>query len=106
MSKTSFAMFLAGATVGAAATWLCLKRYYEQIAQEEIDSVKAAFAERKPVNTNIAKSESRSVLGRNPGQYFCSDFPAGFLSVRYRCRRSSRYVCGGEESFLVFFFQC
>ena len=57
MSKTSFAMFLAGATVGAAATWLCLKRYYEQIAQEEIDSVKAAFAERKPVNTNITKSE-------------------------------------------------
>ena len=57
MSKTSFAMFLAGATVGAAATWLCIKRYYEQIAQEEIDSVKAAFAERKPVNTNIAKSE-------------------------------------------------
>ena len=39
MSKTGFAMFLAGATVGAAATWLCLRRYYEQIAQEEIDSV-------------------------------------------------------------------
>lgn len=57
MSKTGFAMFLAGATVGAAAAWLCLKRYYEQIAQEEIDSVKAAFAERKPINTNIAKSE-------------------------------------------------
>ena len=55
MSKTGFAMFLAGATVGAAATWLCLRRYYEQITQEEIDSVKAAFAERKPVNTNIAK---------------------------------------------------
>ncbi len=54
MSKTGFAMFLAGATVGSAATWLCLRRYYEQIAQEEIDSVKAAFAERKPVNTNIA----------------------------------------------------
>lgn len=57
MSKTGFAMFLAGATVGAAATWLCLRQYYEQIAQEEIDSVKAAFAERKPVNTNIAKNE-------------------------------------------------
>ena len=57
MSKTGFAMFLAGATVGAAATWLCLRRYYEQITQEEIDSVKAAFAERKPVNTNIAKNE-------------------------------------------------
>ena len=57
MSKTGFAMFMAGATVGAAAAWLCLKRYYEQIAQEEIDSVKAAFAERKPVNTNVAKNE-------------------------------------------------
>ena len=55
MSKTGFAMFLAGATVGAAATWLCLRRYYEQITQEEIDSVKAAFAERKPVIANIAK---------------------------------------------------
>lgn len=57
MSKTGFAMFLAGATVGAAATWLCLRRYYEQITQEEIDSVKAAFAERKPVIANIAKDE-------------------------------------------------
>ena len=57
MSKTGFAMFLAGATVGAAATWLCLRRYYEQITQEEIDSVKAAFAKRKPVIANIAKNE-------------------------------------------------
>lgn len=53
MSKLNFAMFMAGATVGAAATWLYLKKYYEQIAQEEIDSVKAVFAERKPdFNTN------------------------------------------------------
>lgn len=48
MSKLNFAMFMAGFTVGSAATWLYLKRYYEQIAQEEIDSVKAVFAERKP----------------------------------------------------------
>lgn len=47
MSKTNFAMFLAGATVGAAAAWFYLKKHYEQIAQEEIDSVKAAFAEQK-----------------------------------------------------------
>lgn len=40
------------------------------------------------------------------GNIFAPTSPAGFLSVRYRCRRSSRYVCGGEESFLVFFFQC
>ncbi len=48
MSKINFAMFLAGATVGAAGAWFYCKRYYEQIAQDEIDSVKAAFAERKP----------------------------------------------------------
>lgn len=54
MSKINFAMFLAGATVGAAGAWFCCKRYYEQIAQEEIDSVKAAFAERKP---NILKNK-------------------------------------------------
>lgn len=48
MSKLNFAMFMAGATVGSVATWLYLKKHYEQIAQEEIDSVKAVFAERKP----------------------------------------------------------
>ena len=48
MSKLNFAMFFSGVTVGAVGAWLYCKRYYEQIAQEEIDSVKAAFAERKP----------------------------------------------------------
>lgn len=48
MGKIHFAMFMAGATVGAVGAWFYCKRYYEQIAQEEIDSVKAAFAERKP----------------------------------------------------------
>lgn len=48
MSKINFAMFMAGMTVGAAGAWFYCKRYYEQIAQEEIDSVKAAFIERKP----------------------------------------------------------
>lgn len=43
MSKINFAMFLAGVTVGAAGAWFYCKRYYEQI-----DSVKAAFAEQKP----------------------------------------------------------
>lgn len=52
MNKTNFAMFLAGATVGAATAWVCLRKRYEQIAQEEIDSVKAAFAEKKPVFSN------------------------------------------------------
>lgn len=57
MSKTHFAMFLAGATVGAVAAWLYVKKHYEQIAQEEIDSVKAAFAERKDFTINKQPEE-------------------------------------------------
>lgn len=47
MSKLNFAMFMAGLTVGSVAAWFCLKKHYEQIAQEEIDSVKKVFAERR-----------------------------------------------------------
>ena len=36
--------FIAGAGIGSVCTWQLLKRKYEQIAQEEIDSVKAAYA--------------------------------------------------------------
>ncbi len=61
MSKLNFAMFMAGATVGAAGAWFYCKRYYENIAQEEIDSVKAAFAERKPdVLKNIKSDETNT----------------------------------------------
>ena len=35
--------FIAGAAVGAVASWYFTKNKYEQIAQEEIDSVKEAF---------------------------------------------------------------
>ncbi len=58
MSKTNFAMFLAGATVGSATTWLLLKKRYERIAQEEIDSVKAVFARRDAVNNNDTPTET------------------------------------------------
>lgn len=33
--------FIAGAGIGSVCTWQLLKRKYEQIAQEEIDSVKS-----------------------------------------------------------------
>lgn len=38
-------MFAAGAAIGSAVTWKVLKTKYEKIAQEEIDSVKEAFAD-------------------------------------------------------------
>lgn len=44
MRKVAFVAFAFGAVVGAAASWLYAKKKYELIAQEEIDSVKEAFA--------------------------------------------------------------
>lgn len=49
MSKvTNFVMFAMGAAVGSVITWHCVKKKYEQIAQEEIDSVKAVFMKKDP----------------------------------------------------------
>lgn len=63
MSKTCFVMFVVGAAAGSAATWLYAKKYYERIAQEEIDSVKAVFSERKPdtvvKNNNVQEENQR-----------------------------------------------
>lgn len=49
MSSTlsKFLIFAAGAAVGSAVSWRILKPYYEQIAREEIESVKETFARRK-----------------------------------------------------------
>lgn len=46
MNKTILA-FVAGALIGSAATWQYLKKKYEQIAQEEIDSVKEVFRKKE-----------------------------------------------------------
>ena len=43
MNKKVIFSFFIGATVGSLATWRLLKTKYEQIAQEEIDSVKETF---------------------------------------------------------------
>ena len=38
-------MFAAGAAIGSAVTWKVVKTKYERIAQEEIESVKEAYAD-------------------------------------------------------------
>lgn len=48
MNKTmNFMMFIVGATIGSIVTWRYIDKKYEQIAQEEIDSVKEVFAKRE-----------------------------------------------------------
>ena len=53
----NFAMFVFGAAIGSAVTWKYIKEKYEQIAQEEIDSVKETFSKVEPKNKNHGKVE-------------------------------------------------
>ena len=55
--------FIAGAGIGSVCTWQLLKRKYEQIAQEEIDSVKAAYAARE----NVEKAGKSLLEGLQDG---------------------------------------
>lgn len=43
----NFFVFAVGAAIGSAATWYFVKTKYERIANEEIESVKKAFAPKK-----------------------------------------------------------
>lgn len=52
MNKTvPFIAFILGAAAGSVVTWQFLKKKYEIIAQEEIDSVKEALAKKKEPKT-------------------------------------------------------
>ena len=45
-SLISIISFSAGSAIGSAVTWIFVKKKYEKIAQEEIDSVKEIFSKR------------------------------------------------------------
>lgn len=48
MNKTkNFMMFVLGVAVGSVVTWRYVEKKYEQIAQDEIDSVKEVFSRRE-----------------------------------------------------------
>lgn len=49
-------IFVAGAGIGSAITYKLVKKQYDQIIQEEIDSVKEAFSN-KPESTDAEKHE-------------------------------------------------
>lgn len=74
MFKTHFAMFMAGITVGAAAAWLYAKKHYEKIAQEEIDSVKAAYGKGVSLLDNSSMHPSSIVAEELFGPEFTKRF--------------------------------
>lgn len=63
------AAFVAGVTIGSVATWFAVKKKYEKIAQDEIDSVKEVFA-RKEFDSQVkemTKAGEEVVKGLNDG---------------------------------------
>lgn len=60
MSKLKgFMIFAVGAAAGAVVTWKYLKTTYEQIAQEEIDSVKAVFMNKEHMEKSETENKSK-----------------------------------------------
>lgn len=57
-------IFAAGVIVGSLATWRFIKGKYERLAQEEIDSVKAAFSKREKKLKDTV-DEAHTVLKEN-----------------------------------------
>lgn len=63
-----FMTFTAGIVIGSIMTWRYLKKKYEQIAQEEIDSVKEVFAQKEAVRIG-----EKEISGLNDGIRMAAD---------------------------------
>ena len=63
---TNVIMFAVGAAVGSVVTWKLIKTKYEQIAQEEIESVKAAYSKR---HDESVENESDNNVVEKPVRY-------------------------------------
>ena len=50
-------IFIAGAGLGAFATWQFLKNKYEQIANDEITSVKEAYNKKNDISSDDSSSD-------------------------------------------------
>ena len=60
--------FVAGAVIGSLVTWTVVKKKYEQIAQEEIESVKAHFSKREKKEEKTSTDTTEEKRG-NLNQY-------------------------------------
>jgi len=79
MSKIStFVVFTVGAGLGVAATWFYVKKKYEQLAQEEIESVKEVFSQRE-AEPDI-KRETANRAKEKPG---IAEYAAGLNKLGY-----------------------
>lgn len=55
-------IFLAGAAVGSLVTWKLTQKRVDELAREEIESVKAAYSSRETAKTTIAENEKPDIM--------------------------------------------
>lgn len=55
-------IFVSGAAIGSIVTWQFVKTKYEQLAQEEIDSVKETFSKREEARTKADEAKEKPNL--------------------------------------------
>ena len=60
--KINLLMFVMGAIAGSVATWQYVKKKYERIAQEEIDSVKERFKTHKELISEEQEQEKKDLV--------------------------------------------
>lgn len=59
-------IFAAGAAIGSVVTWKMVKTKYEQIAQEEIESVREAFGRGNDDTEEPAENEEENIVTAGP----------------------------------------
>lgn len=60
---TGFIMLVTGAVVGSVVTWKVLRTKYDQILQDEIDSIKEYY-KKKNENTELVEEKSELTIGQ------------------------------------------
>lgn len=81
-------IFTVGAAIGSAVTWYFVKTKYEQIAQEEIDSVKEEFSKHQYVGPQDAgeseDTDSNDIPEEEPVDGLKEEYPGIVQKLGYR----------------------
>lgn len=72
---TGFLMFSAGAIIGSIATWKYIKTKYEQIADEEIESIKELYSKKEAkLKENVVVQKENETTNTKPSIYEMKEY--------------------------------
>lgn len=104
MSKKNFIMFILGAVIGSVVTWKYTEQKYEQIAQDEIDSVKEIFSKREDVDgTDLRMKADNAKEKHNVIEYAARLREQGYINYSEEVKQEpmivdkAPYVIAPEE---------